>query len=242
MSVKPQRPAKPKFNPERQEGMKFVPLNARVFRYLTECRSHGYDRVLEALREETVSRWPEYAQMQIGRDQGSFMTMLVAAIGARRAIEVGTFTGYSAICIARGLPGNGQLLCLDVSEEWTEVARRYWAKAGVEQKITLRLGPGIESLRRLERGLRFDFAFIDAHKPEYEDYFELVLPHMRKNGLILFDNMLWGGRLGKKGPIKNPDGRVIDRLNRKLARDRRVESVLLSIGDGVSMCRVVGGR
>ncbi len=241
MSSQP-RPAKPTLNLKRQQGMKYVPLNGRIFRYLTECRSHAYDRTLEALRAETVAKWPDYAQMQIGRDQGSFMTLLVAAIGARQAIEVGTFTGYSSICIARGLPGNGRLLCLDVSDEWTSIARKFWKKTGVDRKIELRIGPAIDSLKQLPKSAKFDFAFIDAHKPEYEAYYELVLPHVRPNGLILFDNMLWGGRFGKKGRIKNPGGRVIDRLNRKLARDPRVDSVLLSIGDGLSICRVTGRK
>jgi caffeoyl-CoA O-methyltransferase len=178
--------------------------------------------------------------MQIGPDQGAFMTLLVRAIGARVAIEIGSFTGYSAICIARGLPDNGRLLCLDASAEWTSVARKYWRRAKVEKKIELRLGPAIDSLNKLEPGWTFDFAFIDAHKPEYDAYYELVLPRMRPNGLILFDNMLWGGRLGKNAPIKHPNGRAIEKLNRKLAADDRVESVLLSIGDGVQLCRVRG--
>ncbi|MDB6018157.1 MAG: O-methyltransferase [Pedosphaera sp.] len=239
MKAKTLKPAKLTLNLKRQKGLKYVALNERVYNYLAGCRSrHAYDRVLEALRAETNAKAPEYVQMQIARDQGSFMTLLVAAIGARSALEVGTFTGYSSICIAQGLPARGQLLCLDLSEEWTAIARKYWARAGVEKKIELRLGPAIESLKKLRRGLKFDFAFIDAHKPEYDAYYELVLPHMRRNGLILFDNMLWGGRLGKKGRIKHEYGRAIDKLNRKLARDGRVESMLLSLGDGINICRV----
>ena len=194
--------------------------------------------MLEALRAETATLG-EIAEMQIGPDQGAFMTILTAAIGARDAIEVGTFTGYSSICIARGLPTQGRLLCLDASKEWTDIAQRYWARAKVAKKIELRLGLAVESLKKLKKGRQFDLAFIDAHKPEYDDYYELVLPRMRVNGLILFDNMLWGGRLGRD-PIKLPNGRAIDSLNHKLARDQRVESVLLSIGDGVVMCRVLG--
>lgn len=231
---------KPHFNHKRKVGLKFVPLNERLYRYLCDSRSKGGDRVLESLRVETERRFPEWIQMQIGRDQGTFMTNLVAAIGTRRAIEIGTFTGYSSICIARGLPDRGKLLCLDMSDEWTAIARKYWAKAGVDKKIELRLGPAADSLRAMEQGATFDFAFIDADKPGYDEYYELVLPHMRPNGVILFDNMLWGGKLGKKGRIKHPNGKAIDKLNRKLARDPRVESVLLSIGDGVHMCRVLG--
>jgi caffeoyl-CoA O-methyltransferase len=219
--------------------LKYTALNDRLFRYVCACGAGRRDAVLEGLRAETAALG-EIAEMQIGPDQGAFLTILAAAIGARAAIEVGTFTGYSSICIARGLPSNGHLLCLDASEEWTAIARRYWAKAKVEGKIELRLGPAIENLKKLEAGRRFDLAFIDAHKPEYDDYYELILPRMRANGLILFDNMLWGGRLGRQGRIRHPNGRAIDGLNRKLARDKRVESVLLSIGDGVHLCRVVG--
>jgi caffeoyl-CoA O-methyltransferase len=216
---------------------KYTSLNDRLFQYLCDCSSDGHDSVLEALRAETAALG-EIAMMQIGPDQGAFMTLLVAAIGAREAIEVGTFTGYSSICIARGLPANGHLLCFDASDEWTAIARKYWKRAKVEQKIELRLGPAIERLKQLEKSRQFDFAFIDAAKPEYDAYYELVLPRMRPNGLILFDNMLWGGRLGGGKPIKHPGGQAIDRLNRKLARDKRVESVLLSVGDGLRICRV----
>jgi caffeoyl-CoA O-methyltransferase len=218
--------------------LKYTALNDRLFRYVCACGAGRRDRSLEALRAETAALG-DIAEMQIGPDQGAFLTILTAAIGARAAIEVGTFTGYSSICIARGLPPGGRLLCLDASQEWTNIARGYWARCKVESKIELRLGPAIENLKKLEAGRRFDLAFIDAHKPEYEDYYELVLPRMRANGLILFDNMLWGGRLGRQGRIRHPNGRAIDRLNRKLARDKRVESVLLSIGDGVRMCRVI---
>ncbi len=178
---------------------KFTPLNDRLFRYLCEARTNASDRVLEDLRTETAALG-EISMMQIGQDQGSFMTLLVQAIGARRAIEIGSFTGYSSICIARGLPENGRLLCLDASAEWTAMARKYWRRAGVADKIELRLGPGIESLKKLEAKWRFDFAFIDAHKVEYDAYYELVLPRMRRNGLILFDNMFSGGPRGQKGP------------------------------------------
>lgn len=219
--------------------LKYTPLNDGLFRYVSGCRSHAGDRVLLALRQETA-KLGEIAEMQIGPDQGSFMTLLVRAIGARTAIEIGSFTGYSSICIARGLPDHGRLLCLDASAEWTAMAQKYWRRAGVEQKIELRLGPAVKSLKKLEAHWKFDFAFIDAHKPEYEEYYELALPRVRANGLILFDNMLWGGRLGKVRPITHPNGRAIDRLNHKLAKDRRVESVLLSIGDGVQLCRVRG--
>ena len=219
--------------------LKYTPLNDGLFHYLCASRSHASDRILDALRKETAALG-EIAEMQIGPDQGAFMTLLVRATGAKTAIEIGSFTGYSSICIARGLPDKGRLLCLDASAEWTAIARKYWRRAGVDQKIELRLGPAVERLEKLEPGRMFDFAFIDAHKLEYDAYYELVLPRMRPNGLILFDNMFWGGRLGKGRPVKHPNGRAIQRLNRKLASDRRVDSVLLSIGDGVQLCRVRG--
>jgi len=231
MSRKKPHPAKP--------PAKFVALNERIYDYVCHCRSHARDAALDALRARTEALG-KIAEMQIGRDQGTFMTLLVAAIGAREAIEIGTFTGYSSICIARGLPATGRLLCLDASEEWTAIARKYWARAGVDNKIELRLGPALDSLKQLERARKFDFAFIDADKIGYDAYYEAVLPRMRRNGLILFDNMLWGGRLDGRRRITHENGRAIDRLNRKLAHDSRVESVLLPFGDGIHVCRVLG--
>ncbi len=225
-------------NTRRHPILKFTPLNDRLFRYILAVGAGGRDRVLEALRAETAALG-ELAEMQIGPDQGAFMTLLAGLTGARSALEVGTFTGYSSLCIARGLAPGGRLLCLDASRQWTDIARRYWARARVADRIELRLGPALECLQNLEPGRRFDFAFIDAHKPEYDDYYELVLPRMRANGLILFDNMLCGGRLGRKRPPSHPNGRALDSLNRKLARDQRVQSVLLSIGDGLRLCRVL---
>src|ERR1700758_2865173 len=146
--MKPERSRKTKPLP------RFPQLNDRTYAYLCECRSQARDTVLDALRAQTEALG-EIAMMQIGNDQGAFMTLLVAAIGAREAIEIGTFTGYSSICIARGLPVTGRLLCLDVSEEWTSIARKYWKRAVVDKKIELRLGPGVESMKRLERGRKF---------------------------------------------------------------------------------------
>lgn len=225
--------------PRLKPSPKYTNLNDRNYAYLCAARSGAKDPVLDSLRAQTEALG-EIARMQIGRDQGTFMTLLVAAIGAKEAIEIGTFTGYSSICIARGLPANGRLLCLDISDEWTGIARKYWARAGVQKKLLLQLGPALESLKKLERGKKFDFAFIDADKTSYDAYYEAVLPRMRANGLILFDNMLWGGRLGTKRRITNENGLAIDRLNRKLARDKRVEAVLLPIGDGLQICRVLG--
>jgi caffeoyl-CoA O-methyltransferase len=215
--------------------LKYVPLTDSLYRYLCSARSNAGDPVLEALRSETDTLG-EISKMQISPEQGSFLSILVAATGVRSALEVGTFTGYSSVCIARGLPSDGRLVCLDASKEWTAIAQKYWTRAGVQNRIELRLGDAIPLLKKLEPGLTFDFAFIDAQKTEYDSYYELVLPRLRPNGLIMFDNMLWGGRLGS-GPIEEASGRAIDALNHKLASDPRVESVLLPIADGLHLCR-----
>ncbi len=215
--------------------LKYVSLNDRLYRYLCACRTGSDDPLLDALRRETEALGG-ISRMQISREQGDFMSLLVAAIRAKVAIEIGTFTGYSSICIARGLPPRGRLICVDASEQWTDIARKYWARAGVQNRIELRLGPAIATLKKLQRGLVFDFAFIDAAKEEYDAYYELILPRVRPKGVILFDNMLWGGRLGTTR-INQASGRAIDKLNRKLARDKRVESVLLPIADGLQLCR-----
>jgi caffeoyl-CoA O-methyltransferase len=209
-------------------GTKYVSLNDRRYRYLCRCRSDAADPLLQELRTETAALGKEVAKCQISDDQGTFLSILVAATGVKSAIEVGTFTGYSSLCIARALPPKGKLLCLDASEAWTAIARKYWAKAGLQNRI--------DRLKQLERGLTFDFAFIDAAKTEYDAYYELLLPHIRRNGLILFDNMLSGGRLGGR-PLKEPILRAIDALNHKLASDPRVEAVLLSVADGIQFCR-----
>lgn len=215
--------------------LKYLPLNDRLYQYVCACRSEASDPLVQALRQETSSLG-EVSRMQISEDQGTFMGVLVAAIGAKRAIEVGTFTGYSSLCIARALPAGGRLLCIDASEEWTAIARKYWEKAGVQERIELRLGQAIPLLQQLDPNVSFDFAFIDAAKTEYDNYYELVLPRIRQNGLILFDNMLWGGKLGA-GPVEDASGKAIDALNQKLAKDPRVEAVLLPIADGLQLCR-----
>jgi len=217
-------------------GTKYVRLNERLYRYLSRCRSDASDPLLQALRAETAALGEEVSKCQISDEQGTFLSVLVAATGVKSAIEVGTFTGYSSLCIARALPAKGRLICLDASKEWTAVARKYWAKAGVQDRIELRLGPAIPALQQLEPRLSFDFAFIDADKTEYDAYYELLLPRVRRNGLILFDNMLWGGRLGA-GAVRKATGRAIDALNHKLATDARVEAVLLPVADGIQLCR-----
>ncbi len=191
----------------------------------------------EGLRKETA-RLPQ-AGMQIGPDQAAFMAMLVRVSGTRRALEIGTFTGYSALAVASALPEDGRLLCCDVSEEWTSIARRYWKQAGVEGKIQLRLGPAIETLQTLlNEGAAetFDFAFIDADKPNYDAYYELCLPLIRPGGLILLDNMLWHGKVADPA-VRDEETAVFRALNKKICNDNRVEAGMLTIGDGVMLAR-----
>ena len=216
-------------------GTKFVSVDDRLYQYLVRMRSDAADPLLAELRAETAALG-EVSICQISDEQGTFLGILTAVIGARLVLEVGTFTGYSSLCIARGLPADGRLICLDQSREWTTIAEKYWTKAGVRDRIELRLGPAIPSLARLEPGLVFDLAFIDADKTQYDEYYELVLPRVRQNGLLVFDNMLWGGRLGGE-PITEATGRAVDALNHKLAKDPRVETVLISVADGLQVCR-----
>jgi Predicted O-methyltransferase len=215
--------------------LKYLKLDDTLYRYLCGLRSDAADDVLNRLRDETAGMG-EISEMQISPEQGTFFTILTAAIGAKHAIEVGTFTGYSSLCIARSLAPGGKLICVDESEKWTAIARKYWTEAGLQDRIELRLGGAIPLLKQLEPGLTFDLAFIDAAKTEYDAYYELILPRVRKNGLIMLDNMLWGGRLGK-GPVTQDSGKAIDALNHKLANDSRVEATLLAIADGIFLCR-----
>jgi caffeoyl-CoA O-methyltransferase len=216
-------------------GLKYLSLNEQLYRYLRRFRSQADDPILQELRAETFALG-DVSIMQISEDQASFMGLLAAAIGTKSALEVGTFTGSSSLCIARALPRDGRLLCLDQNKTWTAIARKYWAKAGVQDRIELRLGSAIPLLQALDSGLTFDFAFIDADKTEYDAYYELVLPRVRPNGLILFDNMLDDGKVAAE-PIQDARARFLDALNHKLAKDPRVETVLLSIADGIQLCR-----
>jgi caffeoyl-CoA O-methyltransferase len=175
--------------------------------------------------------------MQIAPEQGALMTMLARLIGARRAIEVGTFTGFSALCIARGLPEDGQLVCCDVSDEWTRIGRPYWEKAGVADRIDLRIAPAIETLRGIREDGAFDLAFIDADKPAYRDYAEELLRLVRPGGLILVDNVLWQGSV--IDPEKQDESTVAIRaFNDWAAGDPRVECVMLAVSDGLTLLRV----
>jgi caffeoyl-CoA O-methyltransferase len=209
-------------------------LGADVHAYLV---AHGSppDPVQLELIEET-RRLGGISLMQIAPEQGAFMTLLTRAIGARRAIEIGTFTGYSALCVARGLPEDGRLLACDVNEEWTAIARRYWEKAGVAGRIELRIGPAVDTLSALPDEPDFDIAFVDADKPNYLAYYELLLPRMRPGGLILVDNVLWMGLVAKP-EVNEPQTLAIREFNDAVVRDERVDCVMLPIADGLTILR-----
>ena len=186
--------------------------------------------VQRRLRE--VTRRIPFGTMQIGADQAALMQVLVRATGAKRCIEIGTFTGYSALAVALALPPGGRIVCCDVSEEWTSVARKYWKMAGVQGKIDLRIAPALETLKIL-RG-KFDFAFIDADKENYQKYFERCLKLVRRGGIIAVDNTLWhGGVIDRRD--RTVDTRAIRAFNRRLKRDRRVDIALVPIGDGLTL-------
>jgi caffeoyl-CoA O-methyltransferase len=210
-------------------------LSPELHAYVVE-HSEPVDEVLADLAEETARLFPDHRGMQIGPEQGAFTTMLTRICGAREVVEIGTFTGYSSICFARGLPEGGRLLALDVSEEWTSVARRYWERAGVADRITLRLGPALESLRELPEEPRFDLAFVDADKEGYVGYWEELVPRVRSGGLILADNTLSHGRVVDRENTSSAVRGIRD-FNDRLVADERVTQVLLPIGDGLTLAR-----
>jgi caffeoyl-CoA O-methyltransferase len=196
--------------------------------------SEPADELLRELAEETHRELAGQARMQISHDEGELLTMLVRLTGARQAVEVGTFTGYSSICIARGLPADGHLLCCDVSGEYTSVAQRYWERAGLTDRVELRIAPAVETLRSLPAEPHLDFAFIDADKTGYPVYVEEIVPRLRPGGLMVLDNMLRSG--GVLAP-ESDDDRAIAALNEALVADDRVDVVLLPVRDGVSLAR-----
>ncbi len=191
--------------------------------------------VLARLREET-SRL-EVASMQIGQDQGRFMTLLLRCLGAQRTIEVGVFTGYSTLITALALPNTGHIVACDINRQWTEIALRYWREAGVADKIDLRIGPATDTLDAMLAGgdgESYDFAFIDADKPGYDGYYERCLALLRPGGVIAVDNALWGGSVANSAK-NSEDTQAIRALNEKISRDPRVEAYLAPVGDGVHL-------
>ena len=209
--------------------MRSVPLTDALYDYVLKVGVRE-TRVQRALRAAT-QKIP-MAGMQIGAEQGALLQVLVRSLRARRCIEVGTFTGCSALAVALALPPNGRIVCCDVSEEWTAIARRYWKKAGVDGKIALHIAPALETLSKLKGS--FDFAFIDADKPNYWEYYQRCLKLLRKGGLIAVDNTLWGGSV--INPEKQSEStRALRVFNKRVARDRRVDIALVPIGDGLTL-------
>ena len=213
-----------------------ITMTENLYRYLVDhsLRDHP---VLRELREETA-RLPK-AVMQIGPDQGQFMALITKLVGARRCLEVGVFTGYSSLSVALALPADGTIVALDVSEEWTSIARRYWKKAGVEHKIDLRIAPALstlDTLISLQESGRFDMAFIDADKGNYLGYYERCLELVRPGGLIVVDNTLWSGDVADPSNQK-PDTVALRAFNDALHRDERIDLALLPVGDGVTLAR-----
>jgi caffeoyl-CoA O-methyltransferase len=211
---------------------KYTALTDELHAYLVEHGSRQ-DDVLRRLQAETEALG-DVSVMQIAPDQGALMALLTRAIGARDALELGTFTGYSAICIIRGLAEGGRLLTCDVSEEWTGIARRYFREAGVEDRIELRIGPALETLLALPADERFDFAFVDADKEEYLDYYEEVLSRLRGGGLMMIDNVLRGGSV-LDADDASPANVAVRELNERVATDERVDVAMLGVADGLTL-------
>ncbi|MGW0431634.1 O-methyltransferase [Micromonospora sp. NPDC003197] len=213
--------------------IKPLPLTEELHTYLV---AHGSppDEIARALTEETIALLPDDAQMQVAPEQAALLTFLTRLIGARQAVEVGTFTGMSSLAIARGLPADGKLTCFDISDEFTSVARRYWDRAGVSDRIELRIGPAAESLRTLPTEPYLDLAFIDADKIGYPVYWDELVPRMRPGGLIAVDNVLRGGRV--LAP-RNESDRAIAAFNDMVRTDERVDVVMLPVADGLTLAR-----
>jgi len=216
------------------DAPKSFSLTAPIHEYLV---AHGTppDAVQQALIERT-SALGGISMMQIAPEQGAFMTILTRLLGVGHAVEIGTFTGYSALCIARGMEPDGRLICCDVSEEWTAIARDAWADAGVADRIDLRIAPALETIAALPEDEHIDLVFIDADKDNYANYYEALLPRVRRNGAILVDNTLWSGAV--IDPERNDESTVAIRaFNDMVAADDRVDTVQLSISDGLTLLR-----
>ncbi|HEX3652198.1 MAG TPA: class I SAM-dependent methyltransferase [Rhizomicrobium sp.] len=214
---------------------RMLPASDALFDYIVRVGAREHP-LLRRCREETA-RHP-HSGMQIGPDQGAVMALLAQLIGARRYLEIGTFTGYSALAVALALPPEGRLVCCDVSKEYTDLARGYWQEAGVASKVDLRVGPAAATLDRMiaENEQPFDFAFIDADKPGYDAYYERALKLVRTGGLIALDNMLWSGDVAN-AEIMDVNTAAIRALNQKIHDDPRVDMAMLALGDGVMLAR-----
>jgi caffeoyl-CoA O-methyltransferase len=213
---------------------KAVTVTAPLHDYLV-AHSSPLDDVARDLLDETAALGGVQA-MQVPPEQGTLLTILTRLVGATRAVEVGTFTGFSSLCIARGLAPGGRLLCCDVSEEWTSIARRAWERAGVSDRIELRLAPAADTLRSLPDDRVLDLAFIDADKGGYRTYWDELVPRLRPGGLVLVDNVLWSGRVVDRA-VHDADTEAIRRFNDHARADDRVELVVLPLADGLTVAR-----
>jgi caffeoyl-CoA O-methyltransferase len=214
---------------------KSIIVTQAVQDYAVAHSTHPPDEVQRSLIDATQALGG-ISMMQISPDQGAFMTLLTRLLGARFAVEVGTFTGYSSICIARGLAEGGRLLCCDVSEDWTAVAREHWERAGVADRIDLVIAPAAETLAALPADPPIDLAFIDADKPGYRTYYEEIVPRLRPGGVVLLDNVLWSGNVADESVV-DENTQAIRAINDHVAADDRVEAVMLPIADGLTICR-----
>jgi caffeoyl-CoA O-methyltransferase len=214
------------------KGISFTP---ELGDYLTAHSSAQRPELVE-LVEETRRRFGDAAIMSIAAEQGAFMAMLVRLVGARRVVEVGTFTGYSSICLADALGPDGRLTCCDVSEEYTAVAVEFWERLGFADRVDLRLGPALDTLAAFPEGDTFDMAFIDADKTGYHAYFEAILARLRPGGLIVVDNVLWSGAVLDE-TVDDPDTVALRAFNDAVAADDRVDVSMVNVGDGLSLIR-----
>lgn len=232
-------------SPESSARETMAPMSPRSFaiddnlhEYLI---SHGSppDEIASELIAETHKVAGGWARMQIAPDQGAFMHLLTALLEPRFCVEIGTFTGYSALCVARALPEGSKLLCCDISEEWTAIARTFWERAGVTDRIDLRIAPALETLATIPPSQAVDLAFLDAEKTEYIDYYEALLPRLSEKGLMLVDNVLQGGAVVEPD-TENQTVQAIRAFNEHVANDPRSEVVMLPIADGLSLIRRLG--
>lgn len=210
-------------------------LTPDIHEYLLE-HAVAVDEVQQFLIDETVAKLPNNVSMQISPEQGAFMTLFTRLLNVKSAVEVGTFTGYSALSIARGLAEGGRLICCDISKEFTSIARIGWERAGVSDRIDLRIAPAIDTLRALPTDAAIDLAFIDADKVSYAAYYEELLTRLRPNGVILVDNTLWSGRITQESD-QSTDTLALRDFNDMVAADGRVESLILTVGDGLTLIR-----
>ncbi|MEU5052452.1 O-methyltransferase [Streptomyces sp. NPDC021096] len=217
---------------------KSAPLTAELYTYVL-AHNPPLDPVQEALVDSTRALFPAEAIKQVAREQAPLLAFLVRLTGARTVVEVGTFTGLSALSMAQALPDGGRLITLDISEEWTAHARQAWAKAGVADRIDLRIAPALDSLRALPAEPHIDLAFIDANKDGYVDYWEEIVPRLRPGGLIVVDNVLFMGQVVDPS-VTSGSGADVRAFNEHVAADRRMESIMLAVADGLTLARRAG--